>query len=64
MNEPALKHADDFERLVAEHNGDVYTAVVELLAERSFLIGELAYASIAMGYGFARGWRPKLTSKS
>ncbi|CAN7327499.1 CUE domain-containing protein [Phyllobacterium sp. LjRoot231] len=64
MNETALKHDDDVERLIAEHNGDVQAAIEILLSERSFLIKELEYASLAMGYGFARGWKPKLTSKS
>jgi hypothetical protein len=46
MDEPALKHDDDVERLIAEHNGDVQTAVAVLLSERSFLIRELEYASL------------------
>ena len=64
MNKPALKHDDDVERPIAQHNGDVHSAVAVLLSERSLLIREFEYASMAMGYGFAHGWRPKLTSKS
>jgi hypothetical protein len=63
MDEPALEYDDDVERLIAEHNGDVHAAIAVLLSERRFLIKELEYASLAMGYGFARGWRPKMTSK-
>ncbi len=64
MNEPALKYGDEVDQLLTEHNGDVRAAIRALLSEREFLMKELQYASIAMGHGFARGWRPKLTSKS
>ncbi|MBB3148221.1 hypothetical protein FHS21_004664 [Phyllobacterium trifolii] len=50
MNETARKHDDDVERLIAEHNGDVQAAITVLLSERSFLMKELEYASLAMGY--------------
>ena len=59
MNEPALKLDDDVDRLIAEHKGDAHAAILTLLSEREFLLNELQYASIAMGHGFARGWKPK-----
>jgi hypothetical protein len=62
MNEPALKYHDEVDQLLTKHHGDVHAAIVTLLSEREFLIKELQYASLAMGHGFARGWRPKLTS--
>lgn len=63
MNEPELKHDDDVEQLIAEHGGDIQAAIAKLLSERSFLIKELEYASLAMGFGYARGWKPKLMRK-
>ncbi|CAN7425465.1 hypothetical protein LJR231_002754 [Phyllobacterium sp. LjRoot231] len=59
MNGPVLKHGDEVDQLITEHNGDVHAAIGTLLSERDFLMKELQYASIAMGHGFARGWRPK-----
>ncbi len=64
MNEAALKHEDEIEQLIAGHGGDVHAAMAVLLSERNFLLKELEYASLVMGHGFARGWRPKtLTSR-
>lgn len=60
MSKPELKHDDEIEQLIAEHDGDVQAAIAKLMDERSFLIKELEYASLAMGFGFARGWKPKL----
>jgi hypothetical protein len=59
MSEPELKHNDEVEQLIIEHGGDVHAAISALLLDRNFLIKELEYAAIAMGHGFARGWRPK-----
>jgi hypothetical protein len=59
MNETALKREDEIEQLIAEHSGDVHAAIGVLLSERDLLIKELKFASIAMGHGFARGWKPK-----
>ncbi|MEP7453494.1 hypothetical protein [Phyllobacterium sp. SB3] len=61
MNESELKHDDEVERLIAEHGGDVQAAFTALLSERSLLIKELEYASLAMGFGYARGWKPRLS---
>jgi hypothetical protein len=64
MNEPALKYYDEVDQLLTKHNGDVHAAIGMLLSERDLLIKELQFASIAMGHGFARGWKPKtLTSR-
>lgn len=65
MSEPVLKHDDEIEELIAEHGGDVHAAIAALLSDRRFLIKELECASLAMGYGYARGWKPKtLASRS
>ncbi|MEI4482665.1 MULTISPECIES: hypothetical protein [unclassified Phyllobacterium] len=61
MNEPELMHDDEVEQLIAEHDGDVQAVIAKLMDERSFLIKELEYASLAMGFGYARGWKPKLS---
>jgi hypothetical protein len=64
MNEPSLQHCEAIDQLLAEYGGDVRVAIAALLSERDLLIEELKFASSAMGHGFARGWKPKLTSKS
>lgn len=40
--------------------GDAHAAIEALLSDRSYLVRELQYASLAMGFGFTRGWRPKI----
>lgn len=60
MSEPALKHDEEIDQLIAEHGGDVHAAIEQLLSEKNFLIKELEYASLAMGFGYARGWKPKM----
>ncbi|MBB3146164.1 hypothetical protein FHS21_002579 [Phyllobacterium trifolii] len=52
------------DKLISDHNGDAHAVILTLLSEREFLLNELQYASSAMGHGFARGWKPKLTSMS
>ncbi|RCW77702.1 hypothetical protein [Phyllobacterium bourgognense] len=59
MSEPELKHDGEVEQLIAEHGGDVHAAIADLLSDRNCLIKELEYAALAMGHGFARGWKPK-----
>ncbi|RCW80170.1 hypothetical protein [Phyllobacterium bourgognense] len=65
MSEPALEDDDDeVDQLLTKHNGDAHAAIRTLLSEREFLMKKLHYACIAMGHGFARGWKPKtLTSR-
>jgi hypothetical protein len=59
MDEPALEHDTVVDQLISDHDGDAHAAIGTLLSERDFLLNELQYASIAMGHGFARGWKPK-----
>lgn len=40
--------------------GDARAAIEALLADRIYLVRELEYASLAMGFGFTRGWKPKI----
>ncbi len=63
-NEPALEHDSVVDQLISDHNCDAHAVILTLLSEREFLLNELQYASSAMGHGFARGWKPKLTSMS
>ncbi|EJN04179.1 hypothetical protein [Phyllobacterium sp. YR531] len=60
MNETDRSYEDEADQLIAEHEGDANAAIARLIEERSFLTKELEYASLAMGFGFARGWKPKL----
>lgn len=59
MNEPALEHDSVVDQLISDHDGDAHAAIVTLLSERELLLKELQYVSIAMGHGFARGWKPR-----
>lgn len=59
MSEPGLKHQDEIDQVIAEHGGDAHAAIAMLLSDKKFLIKELEYASLAMGHGYARGWKPK-----
>lgn len=59
MSEPELTNDGEIEQLIAEHGGDVYAAIAALLSDKNFLLKELEYASLAMGHGFARRWKPR-----
>lgn len=61
MKEPEQDYENEADQLIAEHGGDAVAAIAKLVEERGFLIKELEYASLAMGFGFARGWKPKLS---
>ncbi|MEJ1117879.1 hypothetical protein V9K92_05285 [Phyllobacterium sp. CCNWLW109] len=63
MEEPEQDYGNEADQLIAEHGGDVQAAIAKLMDERSFLIKELEYASLAMGFGYARGWKPKLSRR-
>ena len=44
---------------LAWHDGDVRATIATLLADCSHLRQQLATATNAMSWGFARGWRPR-----
>jgi hypothetical protein len=46
------------DKVLAVYAGDHRAAIEALLADRAYLERELAFASLAMSFGFARGWRP------
>lgn len=58
--EPLL---DEAAAILALHNGDAVEAIRTLLAERDAVEEKLRSAAIAMGHGFARGWRTTLPGK-
>ena len=51
----AMPGVDD---ILAEYRGDARAAIAALAEDVAHLERELLFASLAMGFGFARGWRP------
>ncbi len=58
MNAVAESYEDEIEMVLAYYGGDVRAAIEGLLKDRDFLVKEIEYASLAMSFGFARGWKP------
>lgn len=54
--EPVLQ--DEVIEVLRLHNGDAVEALKTLIAERDAVEERLAIATLAMGRGFTRGWRP------
>jgi len=50
---------DEIDDALAWHDGDVRATIATLLADCSHLRQQLAAATSAMSWGFARGWRPR-----
>lgn len=50
----------DLDAVLARFNGDAVAALQAALEDVAFLRRELTFASLAMSYGFARGWRPAI----
>jgi hypothetical protein len=48
--------------VLARFDGDARAALEAALDDIAHLQQELTYASLAMSYGFARGWRPRVRS--
>lgn len=55
-NDVEIDHA---EALLAAHEGDAVAALRHVIADASFLHGQLLIASKFVSYGAARGWRPR-----
>lgn len=51
--------ADPVEHAIAWHDGDARAAIRTLLDDVAHLRQQLAIATVAMGHGFTRGWRPR-----
>lgn len=52
----------DVKTVLAQFDGDATAALTAAIEDIAHLRRELALASLAMSYGFARGWRPRLES--
>lgn len=62
MPRPAPRiEPDDVDLMIIEHGGDIRAALAKSMLEVAELREELIFASLAMSYGFARGWKPKDT---
>lgn len=46
------------EAVLARFNGDPHAALAAALDDIAYLQRELSFASLAVSYGFARGWTP------
>ena len=58
MNAVEDNYEDEVDLVLSYHQGDVRAAIEALLKDRDFLVKEIEYASLAMSFGFARGWKP------
>ncbi len=62
MSEPATapvgEAVAEVDEILVEFRGDARAAIAALAADVAHLERELSFASLAMGFGFARGWRP------
>lgn len=63
MNALAQNYEDEIDLVLDYYNGDVRAAIEALLKDRDFLAKEIEYASLAMSFGFARGWKPTVFRK-
>jgi hypothetical protein len=58
MKAPAGEAMPNVDEILAEFRGDARAAIASLVADVAHLERELSFASLAMGFGFTRGWRP------
>lgn len=56
----AMRDELSIDAVLARFNGDAHAALDAALHDITFLQHELILASLAMSYGYARGWRPKV----
>lgn len=63
MPRPApIVEPDDVDLMIIEHAGDIRAALAASMAEAAELREEITFASLAMSFGFARGWKPKAST--
>jgi hypothetical protein len=60
MSEAMPEDKQDAETVLAQFDGDAMAALKAAIEDIAHLRRELALASLAMSYGFARGWRPQI----
>lgn len=61
MSQPMAIHVpddDEVEEVLEAFGGDSREAIRDLLALKAFYERELEFASLALSYGFTRGWKP------
>ncbi|CVI59593.1 hypothetical protein CFBP4996_17995 [Agrobacterium leguminum] len=64
MRSNAIKKQDDIAAYVIQcHDGDAVAAVGTLLDEIHHLQNQLSIATVAMGRGYTRGWKPSAERK-
>lgn len=49
---------DEAQEILTLHDGNALEAIRTLIAERDAVEDKLAFARIAMGHGYTRGWKP------
>lgn len=55
--------ADPVDHIIAWHDGDSRAAIETLMEDIQHLRLQLALATVAMGKGFTRGWKPEAERK-
>ncbi|MBV2143103.1 hypothetical protein KUG47_06290 [Falsochrobactrum sp. TDYN1] len=60
MNALVQSYDDEIEQVLSYYKGDVRAAIEGLLKDRDFLVKEIEYASLAMSFGYSRGWKPSI----
>ncbi|NRF08254.1 dehydrogenase [Agrobacterium pusense] len=55
---PIEPEADPVDHIIAWHDGDSRAAIETLMEDIQHLRLQLALATVAMGKGFTRGWKP------
>lgn len=61
MRSNAIKKPEDIAAYVTQyHDGDAVAAVRTLLDEIHHLQNQLSIATVAMGRGYTRGWKPSV----
>ncbi|MCV0394371.1 MAG: hypothetical protein K5872_15975 [Rhizobiaceae bacterium] len=69
MTEPAKTREGEampdlaIDDVLIRFDGDHHAALVAALSDIAHLRRELQFASLAMSYGFARGWRPSILGR-
>ena len=58
MNALTQDYEDEIDMVLAYHGGDTRAALEAILKDRDFLAREVEIASMAVSYGYTRGWIP------
>lgn len=58
MNALVQNYDDEIDQVIAYHGGDMRAALEAILKDRDFLAREVEIASMAVSFGYTRGWKP------